>query len=311
MRSKRVGAVLLAGLAMLFVAFGAAPAFGAHGAQNASPPAVTDYENYPLGLGIIPEGCTTQGAGLLVGEAYSVNGAAPVADLRLAGEIPADATIEMTWDGFAPGCAGIGVSLSRKVAPAPTFDANVNQYVNVWTYCGPGGAPCAGSLTLDLSVSTGVACYQIDANAGPPLNVVGPAGSFYSMNERFNTLISANNGGTAPCDAEPCLQTNAPADMPSTAAACADIAVTTTTAATTTAPPVTTSGSAVPSTTAPPLVATSIAATPTSTVGSVAQVTLPRTGAETTEMIRIGGSLVAAGLLFAAAARRWRVDPAT
>lgn len=308
MMSRRFGAVLLAGLAMLFVAFGAAPAFGAHGAQNTSPPPITDYANYPLGLGIIPTGCTAQGSELLVGEQFSVNGGAPVADLRDAGGIPADATVTMTWTGYAPGCASMGVSISRKVAPAPTFNASVNQYVNVWSYCGPGGAPCAGSLILNLAVSSGVACYQIDANAGPPLNVVGPAGSFYSMNERFNTLISANNGGTAPCEVPLCLQTGAPADMPATAAACAH--TTTTTAAPTTAPPaVATSASAVPPTTQPPAVATSIAATPTSTGASVGQVTLPRTGSDSTEMIRIGGCLAAAGLLLSAAARRWRVNP--
>ncbi len=307
MRSRRFGAVLLAGLAMLFVAFGAAPAFGAHGAQNASPPAVTDYANYPLGLGIIPAGCATEGEGLLIGEQFSINGGDPLADLRSAGEIPADATITMTWTGYAPGCEGIGLSLSRKVAPAPTFNADVNQYVNVWSYCGPGGTACAGSLTLDLSVSTGVACYQIDANAGPPLNVVGPAGSFYSMNGQFNTLISANNGGTEPCGVAPCLQTGSPGDMPSTAAACADVATTTT--ASTPPPSVATSASAVP-TTQPPAVATSISAVPTSITGSVAQVTLPRTGTNTMELVRVGGCLAAAGLLFAAAARRWRVNPA-
>ncbi|MEZ5266514.1 MAG: hypothetical protein R2755_33045 [Acidimicrobiales bacterium] len=59
-----------------------------------------------------------------------------------------------------------------------------------------------------------VACYQLDANVGPPLEIVGPAGSFYSINGQFNTLLSANNGGAGDCTPPPCEAPNAPADMP-------------------------------------------------------------------------------------------------
>ncbi|MEZ5236117.1 MAG: hypothetical protein R2749_26000 [Acidimicrobiales bacterium] len=75
-----------------------------------------------------------------------------------------------------------------------------------------------------------VACYQLDANVGPPLEIVGPAGSFYSINGQFNTLLSANNGGAGDCTPPPCEAPNAPADMPAAAAACQDLQATTTTA---------------------------------------------------------------------------------
>lgn len=312
MRSKRVSAVLLAGLAALFVGFGAAPAFASHGPQTPSPAPVTDYAKYPLGLGIIPAGCTAQGGEILVGEQYSINGGAPQADLRNVGEIANDAVVTMTWTGYAQGCEGIGLSLSRKVAPSPAFDPGVNQYVNAWSYCGPGGNACNGTLTLDLSTTTGVACYQLDASVGPPLNVVGPAGAFYSLNGKFNTLLSANNGGTQPCTPAPCVEAGAPADMPATAADC-DVAVTTITTAGPAATTTTTAPAPVSPTTAsttPTPVATSApAAVSPTTIAAVGAQALPRTGSSTTDMARLGAALAVAGLLMVAAARRWRLEP--
>ncbi|MEZ5266513.1 MAG: hypothetical protein R2755_33040 [Acidimicrobiales bacterium] len=55
--------------------------------------------------------------------------------------MPNNASITMTWTGYAPGCEGIGVSLSRKVSRTVGFNENDNQYLNVWSYCGPGGNP--------------------------------------------------------------------------------------------------------------------------------------------------------------------------
>ena len=313
MRSKRVSAVLLAGLAALFVGFGAAPAFASHGPQTPSTAPVTDYAKYPLGLGIIPAGCTAQGGEILVGEQYSINGGAPQADLRNVGEIANDAVVTMTWTGYAQGCEGIGLSLSRKVAPSPAFDPSVNQYVNAWSYCGPGGNACNGTLTLDLSTTTGVACYQLDASVGPPLNVVGPAGAFYSLNGKFNTLLSANNGGTQPCIPAPCVEAGAPADMPATAADCDDVAVTTITTARPAATTTTTAPAAVSPTTASttptPVAASTPAAVSPTTIAAVGAQALPRTGSSTTDMARLGAALAVAGLLMVAATRRWRLEP--
>ena len=88
------------------------------------------------------------------------------------------------------------------------FDPNDNQHLLLpFAYCGPGGADCNGSLTLTVPAAN-VACnFQIDAVLGPPLNNVGPNGSYYNSSSRqdhnkpwgtnaggTNMLISANNG---------------------------------------------------------------------------------------------------------------------
>lgn len=311
MRSRRISAVLMAALAVVFVGLGAAPAFGASGPQTPSPAPVTNYAAYPLGLGLIPSGCTTQGEAMLTGEQYSMNGGAPVGSLGALGFVPNNATITMTWTGYAPGCEGIGVSLSRKVALSTTFDQSVNQYLNVWSYCGPGGTACNGTLTLDLSQSDGVACYQLDANAGPPLDVVGPDGAFYSLNGKFNMLISANNGGAGNCAPAPCPNAGVPADMPSTASSCVPTTTTTAppTTTTTTAPPApsSTQAPAVTTTTTAPCVAGQVRDAVTgSCVAQVSAGALPFTGSPTGDLARFGLAMAAAGLLIAAAAHRWR-----
>lgn len=297
------------------------PASAQSGAQTPSPVAVTDYANYPLGLGIIPATCTTQGSAILSGVQYSMNGGAPVSNLADLGQVPNNASITMTWTGYAPGCEGIGVSLSRKVSRTVGFNENDNQYLNVWSYCGPGGNPCNGSLTLNLATSgVSVACYQLDANVGPPLEIVGPAGSFYSINGQFNTLLSANNGGAGDCTPPPCEAPNAPADMPAAAAACQDLQATTTTTAApttvpTTAPPVTTSGGSGlggTSTSTAPCASnqTRNAAGECVNVLSTGAGQLPFTGSASEDMARFGAIVLAAGALAVIAARRLRAAQA-
>jgi hypothetical protein len=323
MNARRVSALLMAALAVVVLGIGTAPAFGAPGRQTTSPEPVTDYENYPLGLGIIPDGCTAQGADLLVGEQFSMNGGAAVSTLWALGNVPSDAVLTMTWTGYAAGCEGIGVSLSRKVARQKFFDAADNQYLNVWSYCGPDAQPCAGMLVLDLGADPSVACYQLDANAGPPLQVVGPAGSFYSLNGQFNTLISANNGGTGDCTPAPCLVPGAPADLPANADACEEPplpsttdapssstteapSTSTTEAPVTTQPPVTTEAPQTTSTTQSPVTSGPVSTQSPANPSTTAAGQLPATGAGNGDLARFGVTVLAAGMLLAAATRRWR-----
>ncbi len=344
MRSKRFSAVMLGVVALMVFGFGVAPALGATGAQTASPPPVTDYGQYPLGLGLIPDGCTSEGASLLRGEQFSVNGGTPVSSLRDLGVIPSGATITMTWTGFATGCENVGLSLSRKIALTPGFDPTTNQYLNVWSYCGPGGDACTGTLALDLADAGEVNCYQYDATAGPPLRVVGPDGSFYSSNGGFNMLISANNGGSGDCTPTPCPEPGAPPGLPAGAEECrppasttsapassststptSSTTTTTSSSTTTSSPPSsstsspasTTSTSQPPSSTSSPAQSTTIPQSsttvrpPISTAGpaetaTTGAVPLPKTGGSQGDLGRVGLALLATGLLLSAAAIRWR-----
>ncbi|MCC6433902.1 MAG: hypothetical protein IT196_02635 [Acidimicrobiales bacterium] len=315
-----MSALLMAMAAAVLALLASSPASAQSGAQTPSPVAVTDYANYPLGLGIIPGTCTTQGSGILTGTQYSMNGGAPVGSLAELGQVPGDAVITMTWTGYAPGCEGIGVSLSRKVALTIGFNEADNQYLNVWSYCGPQGNACNGSLTLNLGTSaTSVTCYQLDANVGPPLEIVGPGGSFYSMNGRFNTLLSANNGGSGDCTPPPCPAPNAPVDMPAAAAACQQLQVTTTTTTSaptsTTAPAVTTSaGSGLGGTTTSTAPCASgqsrnAAGQCVAVLDNTARA-LPFTGSPSADMARFGAVLLAAGGLAVLAAKRLRTSTA-
>ncbi len=298
--------------AVVVMGLGAVPA-QAQGSQNGGPPPVTEYGTYPAGL--IPDGCTAQGEELLVGEQYTVDGVTS-SSLRNFATIAQDAIVTMTWTGFAPGCEGVGISLSRKISGQTNFDPSDNQYLNVWAYCGPGGTPCTApfSLTLDLGLSPQVACYQMDANAGPPLNIVGPAGTFYSSNPGgFNTLISAHNGGTgSDCTPPPC-PTNP--NLPAQSWECIETATTETTAPPTTQPP-TTQPPTTASTTPPSTVTTSgqsQTTVSTATTGPTVSVlptistrqALPFTG-NSSDSMRLALGLIVGGALLLVAAWRWR-----
>jgi hypothetical protein len=251
-----------------------------------------------------------------------VGGGAPVANMRDLGEVSNTAVITMTWDSFAPGCEGVGITLSRKISITPEFNQGDVQYLNSWSYCGPDGTPCTApySLTLNLGLAAPVACYQLDANIGPPLNVVGPDTAYYSLGQPFNMLISAKNGGTAPCTPTPCA-TNP--SIPDSSAECEE--ATTTTLPPTTLPPTssTSSPAETTTTTTPPpppppggQPTTSVTvcganqqldATTGQCVAVLSQTgALPFTGSRSSDMARGGIAFVAAGLLMVLAAKRWR-----
>ena len=181
---------------------------------------ITDYDNYPSNLGLVPTGCTT-GSSAITGASYSIPGQAAVGALdQFNPPLAPGNVITMTWTGFGPNCSGIGVSLSAKKTQHNTFKGFTNQALVSHEYCGPGGDSCAnpdqetggfGPLTLTVP-STQTACnFQIDATIGPPLAVVGPLGSYYNANTRGdfgkkfggpndpNMLLSAIVGGSGTC----------------------------------------------------------------------------------------------------------------
>jgi LPXTG-motif cell wall-anchored protein len=205
-----------AGLMLVFGVLVVAPAPSTAGPGD--PPGITDYATYPEQTvpAIFPEGCEAEGGVVVVGEQYTataVGGAVigPVSDMRDLGNLSPGTTIDMSWGQFAPGCEGAGISLAVKRADQPTFDPNTNQELidAAYDYCGPQGIACAVGADdrfhlIVVMPSRRLACnYQVDAVVGPPLAVVGPAGSYYSTTARVEndkpggrtTLIGANNGG--------------------------------------------------------------------------------------------------------------------
>jgi hypothetical protein len=214
---------------------------------------ITEYGAYPAG--VLPVGCTAQGADLLVGEQFTVNGVS-VGSLR---ELTVSNTdvIVMTWNSFAPGCEGAGLSLSVKIAPSADFDPGVDQYLAGFDYCGPGGPACNGNrLTLDLRAIGSATCFQVDANAGRPLEIVGPSGDYYSVNQPVNVLVSALNAGSEPCVVPPCATAPAGSGIPAESFACdPEVAPTTTSTTLAPAPTTTTEAPPAPRPTTPPTTA--------------------------------------------------------
>ncbi|MPY91550.1 MAG: hypothetical protein GEV08_00385 [Acidimicrobiia bacterium] len=222
--STRVSRMVSAGVLAVAVAVGGAGVASAQTSNDPSPTPITDFANYPLGLGIIPPSCTAEGPEVVVNERFSVDGGPEVTDLRRLNLLPPAESVTMRWDGFAPGCEGIGVGLSGKIAGSTIFDPNIDQVGDRTAYCGPeaGMIPCTApfELTLFLGDQPGdpmPPCYQVDASLGPPLAIVGPSGSFYGiLNGQFNMLISAWNGGREPCGVPVTVTTLAPPTTPST-----------------------------------------------------------------------------------------------
>lgn len=185
------------------------------GTAGAQPAPITTYDDYPPEL---PETCTVDGPDVLQGLLFTVNGES-AEDLRTLNVDQGD-TVTMTWDSFTPGCEGLGIGLSTKIAGSTEFDPSINQYGLEFSYCGPEGPECGDGpfqLTLRVPPPEELPCYQIDAHIGPPLAVVGPDGAFYGLGNEPNMLISAKNGGGAPCDVPVC-ETNP--DLPAQSPLC-------------------------------------------------------------------------------------------
>ncbi len=273
------------------------------GVSHAQVAPVVDYGTYPPAL---PAGCPEGGAALI--NVRFSSGTATSDSLRTLALVPGQ-TFAMLWDGFAPGCVGVGVGLSSKAASLATFDVNADYWLYEFAYCGPeaGGTPCAAganSLTLRVPPLPDVPCYQLDAHLTPPLAQVGPTTGYYSgsLNGKRNMLISAQNGGTGSCGPLPVCATNP--TLPAVAYLCLQTSATTTTTTTTTAasstptspPPVATSASVV--TPIVPSTGSTIAAAP----GLPATTVRPDTTSNAQQLPVSGrntGALVLTGLLLA------------
>lgn len=170
--------------------------------EHGGPVSTDDYDAYPLAF--VPEGCTAQGADILIGERFtSTSDPRWVEDFRKLNPGIKD-VVTMVWDAIAPGCESGGIHLSAKLSLATTFILDDEQYGAFGSWCGPGGPSCedlGNRLSLDLAELGVAPCYQIDAHLGPQLETVGPTGDYYGIfNGDHNMLIAAKNGGVLPCD---------------------------------------------------------------------------------------------------------------
>jgi membrane-bound inhibitor of C-type lysozyme len=216
-RRTALGLVLLV-LGTLLAFTGAGPLGSAASAQaannNAAIQSWNAYANYPNtlpdGQGM-PAGCTA--FTLLEGLSFSLNGGAPVANMRDLPTMVGGDVLSMDWSGWTEGCETL-VTLSVKAASTPDFQPTTDQALVDFAGCsGADDASCTveGGYHLELTMPATLCNYQTDAVVGPPLDVVGPSGSYYSNVWRFShqtpqveaagpdMLISADNGGPTNC----------------------------------------------------------------------------------------------------------------
>ena len=193
-----------------------APLFGLGAAPVAAttpPPApITEYATYPDGSDavVFPEDCTvTSGKAVLTDVAFTVNGGAPAADLASLAPLGEGDVVAMTWSGVTPGCedATISLAVSRadSLAAEPERDHELVDRATV--------PASASTLTLTMPARTAACAFAVDAIVGPPLETVGPDGSFYLAADREAILGQTEPGrstsiSTAPGGADDC----APAD---------------------------------------------------------------------------------------------------
>jgi hypothetical protein len=203
--------LLFAVLGGLFVSF----ASSASADTEANVGAITNYATYPQD-GMIPVGCNTDGAGVLVGISYTIThlGVDRTTTNLSAEQLFIGDTVKMSWTDYAAGCEGIGVSLSVKSTDHNVFVITDNQaLIPGWQYCS--GADCGGNgqgfgnLTIQVPSKQDACNFQFDAAIGPPLGIVGPNGSYYNSPNRQamgkahptdrNMLIGFSNGGKGEC----------------------------------------------------------------------------------------------------------------
>ena len=202
--------VLLAVLGGLTVSF----ASSAGAATEATVPAITNFATYPQD-GLIPTGCAHDGADVLLGVSYTITHAGvdrPSTNLS-AEQLFIGDTVKMSWTDYAAGCEGIGISLAVKSTDHNVFVITDNQHLISYQYCS--GADCGGNgtgfgnLTIQVPSKQDACNFQFDAVIGPPLQDVGPNGSYYNSPNRQsqgkahptdrNMLIGFSNGGKGEC----------------------------------------------------------------------------------------------------------------
>ncbi len=155
-----------------------------------SPPVTMPPAPDPLPCRVVP--------GLLRGLRFTVAGQRAT-DLRALG-IAAGDTVEMTWQSWAPGYEHCEVSLAAYRAPSGSFEVGANQTLYQASRCLPplatGCRQPDGTFRLVVTVPGDGGGFQVDAVVGPPLDIVGPGGGYYSgvLNGGVDRLISAQNG---------------------------------------------------------------------------------------------------------------------
>lgn len=322
---QRALALVLITLGALLASTGAGPLGSAASAQTntnggVSINSISSYATYPDDA-ILPPGCNA--FSVLQGLQYRVDpdgagaqpAGAPQGSLAALGSLPFGATVIMTWTGYTQGCASV-ISLSVKRADGPVFDPQTNQELLTFVACDAAGNGCTvapGSYRLELTMPTfdqGGCHYQVDAVVGPPLDVVGPNGSYYSnvyresfpntMNETGDSMLIHANNGRGVCEPPQETTTTTVATTSTT------LATTTTTQATTTTTEPGTTTTTVPSTTTTASVLGTTLTQPstTSTSAQVLGVTVTRPGSS--NLARTGNgdgegtrTLLAIGLVLA------------
>jgi hypothetical protein len=184
------------------------------------PPVITaGYAAYPAS-GSIPTSCLTDGPGvvqglrffLIPGPGTPTRPAQWTTDPGPSGDyattrssrrfqtfpspsvFPGD-TVVALWDAWTPGCDGVGVSMSVKKTDGPTFDIAGDQALvreptgsEDFAWCQSGTDPCTSGGVNRLQVvipPAAVTCnFQLDLVIGPPLETVGPHGSYYTASVR-------------------------------------------------------------------------------------------------------------------------------
>jgi LPXTG-motif cell wall-anchored protein len=314
--ARLVSGVATAGLAVGLLA-------GTAGAAGLDP--ITDYASYPSPL---PAGCPG-GETSLLGVQFDNGRGNTASDLR---QLPLRSgdTLTMTWDGFAPGCEGLAVTLAVYSTHGEQFDPHTDE--TLVTHVSWTDGPNVLSLVVP-SAGTDDVCYlQVDAVLGAPLAVIGPNGTYYNSvlrpDEGPNNLVSAKNFAaectepaptpapevpTTPPPAEPApddTPVDTPVDTPTeTPAPEAEAPVDVDAVVTPpTTPPVT------PTTTAPVVEAEAVSTVPSTTAPEVevlsenvsrAPSSLPRTGAATGILAAVGAGLLAAGAAVRRVGRRY------
>ena len=335
MRRRSALGALLVGLGSLLAASGLGPLGSAASAlQNANSGTGFVMQSIPENqsaaypdTAIIPDGCDARSQ-VIRNQSFAIDpdGSGPQpagqgrSDMAALGDIPpAPATLVMTWSGWNPACAA-DVSLSVKKADGPSFDPLVRQELISFVGC-DGAAPnqgqgCAsgGTFRLELAMPTlESAChYQVDAVVGPPLEIVGPGGSFYTNTHRTagmnrngeNTLISANNGRANCVPATTTTTTSTTVATTTSTTTCCGGGGSSSTTTSTTAPSTTTT--TVGSTTTSSVLGTTVTQQPTtSTTGATVLgvtvtrpggTTLPRTGSDSGAPGALALGLVVAGI---------------
>jgi len=139
------------------------------GVGSAEPAPITDCSSFPAPL---PVGCTVDGAVVVPGAQFAVNGQMGP-DLAAV----ADRFGRYGDDDLADGRTGgesLGIGLSVEISQSTSFNENDDQYLQSFSSCGPEGPTCTipASVSMQVLNAAVVPCFQLDAHIGRLLALV-------------------------------------------------------------------------------------------------------------------------------------------